>query len=114
MEDWLYPDSDGKQNKKKRVQLEKGFPLLQVCSHIANGSKHFKATAKHHHAVENTSLRQGAFDSDIFPSDTFDANSLIIELDEHVAEQLSLGSHQIECLTLAQSILDFWKKHLAS
>jgi hypothetical protein len=114
MEDWVYPDEGGKQNKGKRKQLEARSPLLQICSHIANGSKHFKATAKHHRAVKDTSLRKGAFDSIAFASDAFDTSRLVISLDENVAKQLSLHTDEIECLVLAEKVLKFWKEHLAS
>jgi len=48
MLDWLHPIPTGKAAQKKndeaRSAEETGSILLQVCSHIANGVKHFQAT----------------------------------------------------------------------
>jgi hypothetical protein len=48
--DWLYP---GYTNKHRRAKIENDAMLLQVASHLANGSKHFEATAP------STSLLRG-------------------------------------------------------
>src|SRR5262245_38256943 len=55
MVDWLYP-GDG--NCTKREQERGRNVLLQVCSHIASGSKHFQATAKHHTSVKDATVEQ--------------------------------------------------------
>ena len=46
MLDWLYPN-----DKKRQGQEEKASVPIQVCSHIANGVKHFRATAKKHQSI---------------------------------------------------------------
>jgi|SRR5262252_623000 len=38
MKDWAYP---GNANRATRKELETKSLLLQVCSHLANGAKHF-------------------------------------------------------------------------
>jgi hypothetical protein len=114
MEDWLYPDSKHRNNKQKRTDIERQFPMLQVCSHIANGSKHFEATAKHHASVVNTRVRSGGFQAGAFQADAFDVGGLVVELDKSVADQLCPGSSTIECLPLARKVLQFWKEHLDS
>jgi len=38
--DWIYPDAEDVHNRDIRRQVEQDNALLQVCSHIANGSKH--------------------------------------------------------------------------
>src|SRR5215210_3209748 len=45
MLEWVHP---GYANKQPRTNLRKSNVLLQVCSHIANGSKHFEVEAPHH------------------------------------------------------------------
>lgn len=103
--DWLYP---GYANKSKRESLRDSSLYLQVCSHIANGSKHFKAEAKHHKSVSGTSSK-GAFDPNIFDNDAFDVARLEIDLDGDAAKQL--GS-SIEVVELARRILEFWENHM--
>lgn len=51
MLEWRYP---GKSNNAKRRQMERDgkSKLLWVCSHLANGSKHFQATRRD--AVKDT------------------------------------------------------------
>jgi hypothetical protein len=35
---------------------------LRICRHIADGAKHFEATAKQHQQIEGTSVRSGPAD----------------------------------------------------
>jgi hypothetical protein len=73
MLDWVFPDDKPSQVAKENSEL-----LLQVCSHLANGSKHFEATAKKHQSVKDTEQHAGAFSSDFssdFDIDRFDCAS---------------------------------------
>lgn len=95
--------------KKKRTDLRNSNILLKVCSHIANGSKHFKATEPRHKSVSGTSLEEGIFDTAIFDPEIFDVAHLEIYLDGDAAKQL--GS-SIEVVELAGRILKFWENHM--
>lgn len=104
--DWLYP---GYMNKTQRESLRGSNVHLQVCSHIANGLKHFKVEAKHHKSVSGTSIAQGAFDPNIFQNDAFDVGHLVIDLDGDAAKKLGLS---IEVVELARRILEFWENYI--
>jgi hypothetical protein len=55
--DWLLPDSPGKSRKVERSARRAGNRLLEITSHIANGAKHFRATAAHHKSVADVESR---------------------------------------------------------
>jgi hypothetical protein len=104
--DWFYP---GEKNRKKRQDLEKGSPLLHVCAHIGDGSKHFQATAAKHRSVQKTVVQEGAFDRGAFDSDAFQVDALIIHLEREAAE--ALGVEEIECVELARKVLSYWRDY---
>jgi hypothetical protein len=111
--DWLYP---GKSNKKKRENTRKGKVLLQICSHLATGAKHFQPEAKQHQSVVSSARRGGTFGANTFASGTFATrtfpkNNLIVEL-KGDAEKL-LGP-RIRALELAMMILDFWSNQFST
>ena len=106
MLDWLYPN-----DKVRREQEERTNTVLQVCSHIANGIKHFRATAKKHQSVSGTrSERSGGFNSGGFNRTGFNVvrYRLIIQLDGQAADRFGT---EIECLSLASEVLQYWENH---
>ena len=103
MLDWLYP-----YDEKRREQEEKESILLQVCSHIANGAKHFHATAKKHQSVADERAQEGPFQRDAFQANAFQVEALIFQLDGQAAVQF--GS-EVECLALATQVLQYWENH---
>jgi hypothetical protein len=105
MLDWQYP---GDANKGKRNQERKSYVLLQMCSHIADGFKHFKVENTHHKSVTSSQVESGVFDPNVFQNDAFDVGRLVVELDGDAAA--NYGSH-IEVTDLAAKILNFWKRH---
>jgi len=107
MPEWLHP---GEQNRKKREDLERGSPLLRVCAHIGDGSKHFQATASKHRSVQGTAVQEGAFQRDAFQLDAFQVDALIICLERDTAE--ALGLEKIDCVELARRVLDYWQDYV--
>ena len=108
--DWLYP---GKVSKTKREQVRDGSVLLQICSHIANGAKHFEVQAKHHQSVSDTVRYRSSFSGRLFAGRLFSGqlfpkDRLVIHL-KGDAEQ-SFG-HSISVLELAAKILDYWDNY---
>lgn len=99
--DWLYPE-----NKAKQRQIRDSIVVLQICSHIANGSKHFEATANRHKSVKDASVHQGAFQIGAFQGDAFDVSELRIHLDGDAAQQLG---QYVGVLPLARTVLDYWE-----
>ena len=101
MLDWLHP------NDKRGRDAEEGRNLLlQVCSHIANGAKHFEATAKEHTSVADLSSVEGAFQRDAFQSDAFQVGGLFVELDGLAAQ--AFGT-RLEVVDLANKVLAHWE-----
>jgi hypothetical protein len=103
--DWLHP---GDSNNTTRKQMERGSNLLQVISHLANGSKHFHVTR--HYVVKDTIVKVGAFDPAAFDPDSFDVGELRVELDGDAAREFGTS---IGVLELADKALHFWEKYLA-
>jgi hypothetical protein len=97
MLDWVYPGDSGKEARRKEVQAS---PLLQVCSHLANGSKHFQAKSEIHKAVADTQPHAGQF-SDQF-SDEFDVDRLEVLLQDGSVKTVK---------ELAREVLTFWETH---
>jgi hypothetical protein len=104
MLDWHYP-SDSKQ----RRQVECDNIILQVLSHLANGSKHFQATDPRHVSVKDTSVQEGAFDSNAFDPEIVDVGELRIELDGKAAQHF--GASSIGVLRLAEEAVRFWENY---
>ena len=103
MLDWLYPN-----DKKRQEQEEKASILLQICSHIANGVKHFHARAKKHQSVADVRVQEGAFQRNAFQANAFQVEALIIHLDGQAAVQFGA---EVECLALATQVLQHWESH---
>ena len=109
MKDWLYP---GKANKAGRESLENSSILLQVCSHVANGAKHFQVEAKHHSSVAATDKAGGYWGSrywasNYWPRRYFAKGRLTITLQGDAEQQL--GS-SIGALELAHRVIEFWEQ----
>jgi hypothetical protein len=105
--DWLYPDSQDKNNWKKRSNLMKTNPLLRICAHIADGSKHFQSSR--HKSVQATVVQEGAFDRNAFDPNAFQVDALMIRLERQEAE--AFGAEWIECVELARRVLDYWREY---
>jgi hypothetical protein len=108
MKDWLYP---GKANQKNRENLEKSSPLLQVCSHVANGAKHFQVEGKHHRSVSDPVKAggywgSGYWGSEYWSSDYWAKGSLIVPLQGEAEKHFGAS---ITVLDLAERIITFWE-----
>ena len=97
MVDWLFPTVEAERKKLRNL------PLLALCSHIANGAKHFEAKAKHHNSFSDSQVHPGAFSSGF--SSGFDISGLIVVLDGDA--KLTFGS-EIYVWDLAEKILRYW------
>ncbi len=106
MLDWTYP---GYANSKVREAKEGSEILLQVCSHIANGAKHFKAEAARHQSVAGSRFEKGAFDPNVFQNDAFDVGRLLVELDGDAATKFGPS---IGVMDLAVKLVEFWRKEI--
>jgi hypothetical protein len=101
--DWIHPND----RQAQRAERD-GNVLLQVCSHLASGSKHFVTTAKHHQSVDHTGLKEGAFSQEF--SDAFDKSRLEVHLTGEAAMELG---DVIWVVPLARAVLAWWEEHSA-
>lgn len=108
MLDWIYP---GYKNKKKREEIRKDNVLLQICSHIANGAKHFEVNPKIHNSVSKTTkagyFPTGYFHSNYWPKGYWPECSFIClkgQAEKEFGKSLPL-------LELAEKVLNFWGKN---
>ena len=102
MLDWVYPNDKEARRQERDSRVE-----LRICSNIANGSKHFEATAKQHDTVSDTRIHKGRF-SNAFSSG-FVTSRLMISL-KGDADQ-TLGS-EISVIAMANKVLAYWKGRL--
>lgn len=104
--DWLHP---GQANREKRTKARKSELLLQICSHIANGAKHFEAEAKHHQSVAGSD-QISHWPKGYFPkgywSEGYFLKCLVIRLENEAAKEFG---ESIEVLSLAKKVMDFWE-----
>jgi len=108
MVDWVLP---GLAQRQAQARLRGSDPLLQVVSHIANGSKHFVAEARHHQHVQHVDAPPSAFQPSAFESSAFQTGALYVTLDGTSAQ--ALGS-QIEVTDLAKRVFRFWQAYVAA
>lgn len=101
MLDWLHP-----KDEVRRKTEESQSPLLQVCSHLANGAKHFEATASQHKSVRNVVDERGVFQRGAFQSDAFQVGGLFVELDGQAA---AMYGARLEAVDLAEKVLAHWE-----
>ena len=101
--DWVWPAE-----RSTRERLRSSSPLLRITSHIANGAKHFEATAKHHRSVVDIEkyrvLEPGCVEEGYFEE------PLIVHLTPE--EEESIGQNTIEVVKLAKCVLEYWKANV--
>lgn len=112
MKDWLYP---GKKNEDKRKALENSSVLLQTCSHIANGAKHFHVEARHHRTVADTERTgahwpEGYWATGYWAPGHWAEGALVIELEG--AATRALGT-RITAVELAERVVGFWDSYFS-
>lgn len=93
--EWLLNDA------AKASQLRKDHAILRICSHIANGGKHYQVRAKNHRSVEGTAV------SYVVGPEFKIEQEFILCLAE--SESLELGANVISVLDLAKKILEFYR-----
>ena len=109
MLDWIYP---GYANKSKRRSERESEIVLQVCSHLANGAKHFIAEARHHNTVSDSNKKRrwnplgGPFVSPLLSYGGIPTLYITLEGDAEAV----LG-RSITALKLAELVLNYWKQH---
>lgn len=108
MPEWVYPEGSEAWKQKRKAVRELGGHLLEVCSHVANGAKHFVATHPKHKSVRNIVEHRGAFQLGAFDPECFDTDRLVIELAGDAAADFGRSLGVLQC---ARRILAFWEDH---
>ncbi len=109
MLDWVYP---GYSNKSKRTSERDSEVLLQVCSHLATGAKHFVAEAKHHGSVSGSVQKRpnnpfyGPFGGPFVVKRNI--SGLYVNLEDKAA--MVLGP-TITAIDLAKHVFEYWQSH---
>ena len=92
--DWIHPN-----DKKARYKIRYNSSLLKITSHIANGVKHFEATAPHHQSVKT--VEKTRYVGPGYVEEGYLEDPLIVHLTEK--EQSSFGQSraaaETECNT---------------
>lgn len=100
MLDWLNPN-----NNTARKAEEVGSILMLVCSHLANGAKHFSASNPQHNSVNDITAQDRTFFGGTFFGEAF-FGTLTIQLDGDAAE---VFGDEISAIDFASKVLDFWE-----
>ena len=107
--DWLYP---GNANKKKRSEARQSEILLEICSHIASGAKHFQVEDSHHTSVDDTVLRKAnPLRSPIFESPILHGGGVPGLRVKLLGQAKKEYGSSIGVVKLAEKILEFWRSH---
>jgi len=98
--DWLHPN-----DKQRRTALRGSTPELRITSHIANGLKHFSATAKHHNSVND--VEKVRYVEEGYVEEGYFEDPLIVNLSQKEAPQPNNTTIRVD--DLAQKVYDYWK-----
>lgn len=80
--------------------------LLRICSHLANGGKHFRPKDEHT-SVASTRQQPGWV-----PPGWVELPALMVDLTPNEQRALSSPSASIEAFSLATDVLAFWQQYL--
>jgi len=99
--DWIF---EGKY-PEERTKLN-NIPLLKICSHIANGIKHFEPIR--HDAVKEVE-KEGVYEEVVYEEGIYE-RPIIIHLDDDFITGIG---NSIRISDLADKVIEFWKKELS-
>jgi hypothetical protein len=111
MLDWVYPK---RVNRKKRHDEKSNSMILRICSHVANGAKHFEVEDPQHDSVSSTGTAAGYFAAPYhapryFSNAYFGAGRMLaVRLKGSAAKQLG---PRISVVDLAEKVMEYWDKH---
>lgn len=82
-------------------------PLLALCSHLANGAKHFEKLHEKHKSVASAKF-EGVYEPGVYEEGVYE-ESLHITLEPEAANFLSRTN--IDAVSLAEKVLEFWENY---
>ena len=80
-------------------------PLLKLCSHLANGGKHFEKLHDIHKSVKSAK-HDGVFEPGVYEEGVYE-ESLQITLEPDAVQ--ALGVEVIDAVSLASKVIEFWR-----
>lgn len=84
--------------------IKKKHSILRICSHLANGAKHFEVDPKRHQSVRKT--EKALYCERGYLVNGFIEEPLIVHLSN--GEIGEFGQPHIEAVKIAKSVLEFW------
>lgn len=108
--DWYYPDTQNENRREERKNLRKSETFLQVVSHIANGAKHFEATAQHHQSVQDLETNTGGFSPNSFSTSAFSPGAFKFS---GLTVRLSDGTIR-HVFDIADEVISYWEEKLGA
>jgi hypothetical protein len=109
--EWLWHTNSRPLGGVKPSVFRRSTPLLRICSHLANGGKHFRP-AKHHTSVASTRRREGWVQEGWISKGWIQHEALMVDLAPAEQRDLSSASASIEAFQLAADMLAFWQQRL--
>jgi hypothetical protein len=101
---------DGEDHYAFKMDLSR--PVLRICSHLANGAKHFHLKNSKLSSVASTRLQGGWIPLGLVPPGLFPLPALMVDLTLAEQQALSSAEASIKALTLAAKVLAFWQARL--
>ena len=98
--DWIYPT-----DATARKTIRSSTPLLKIVSHIANGAKHFEATATNHKSIDD--IEKQRYVEAGYAEEGYFEDPIIIKFTS--TEAVAFGKSEIEATELAQKVLTYWQ-----
>ncbi len=98
--DWIHPA-----DKAARKAIRESSPLLKIVSHIANGAKHFEATAAHHQSIDD--VKKERYVQTGYIEDGYFDDPIIVRLTSN--ESAAFGKNEVNVVDLAEQVLTYWK-----
>jgi hypothetical protein len=109
--DWLARTDPLALKGYKIEAFKQSGQLTRICSHLANGGKHFRATR--HTAVASTRQQGGWIPLGWVPDGWVPLPVLLIDLTPDEQDALQFPSASIEALLFATWLLAFWQTYPA-
>jgi hypothetical protein len=114
--DWLARTGPGMPGGLTITAVKRDSPLLRICSHIANGGKHFRPRAEHT-SVDRTVCEMTGYVEEDYIDDDYYAEELALRIYLAPHEVFALQQAgvpviavDIDALWLAAQVLEFWRQ----
>jgi hypothetical protein len=97
---------------KDRQSFKQTYPLTRICSHLANGGKHFHLYDPNLTSVAGTRQQEGWIDPGWIDPGWVQFDALVVDLTPNEQWALSLADPVVEALPFAADVLAFWQARL--